>query len=786
MKRTQSTILGLLALVSGASADTHVLFNWDLQMSHYDSVSRKLIRTIAAQRVDAAAQSEDGDIVVDSGAALYRVNPATGAFTLLTATIPDIRGLAFRDGVLYAVQHESSGSMIDNLYTIDLATGAATLVGPTGFLRVQALATAPDGTLYGWDVFLGLLKIDHTNGAGTLVGVTPAHNIQTLEFDRFGVLWGAGPGVVCRINRQDGQYKVVSTAPGDVRGMVIPKTQGIMLCSDGVVFGSIDLATGFKTTTTRQTGASMAPRKDGTLWGFITNRLRNVDPGNGGTTQIGDPQNNILAMTWVGNTLYGLMSANSQPLVTIDPATGVHTTVFATGRPANSLTSLTTAPDGTLYAYDASLGLVTIDPVGHTVDDVNTRAGADSRIAAIEFGQDGRLYGGKNELFALDPDTGLVSHYVGGSAYTGLTSMGSMPFNGFAMGIGTSAGIGTYRIDFDALGATAMSSTNNMHGLTLSPEGTILAINNTEVRTVDRATGALGPVVFSLPSAVRRGLAFGDDDRLISAAVSGSTRRVDFFDRPGGGLDGSVTIPLPNDYGDLCSTRDGSLFAMVHGHGPNLVDPTNGTYTQIDSTPDATNWQSMILLPDGRMFATSGIALCRVDLATGDTPGVAAMPVQFGGMVWTPPTTQGTIVLGDYVASPDTQVVEVTLRHPGTSTILETHYPRLAADGTVQFASLLFGTYDVFVKGSHWLRKRVGSATIGAAGNSFTAQLLTNGDVDGDNEITVGDYAQLSAAFGSVPGDPHWNPMADLDGDDEVTIGDFAILSTNFGEVGED
>lgn len=62
---------------------------------------------------------------------------------------------------------------------------------------------------------------------------------------------------------------------------------------------------------------------------------------------------------------------------------------------------------------------------------------------------------------------------------------------------------------------------------------------------------------------------------------------------------------------------------------------------------------------------------------------------------------------------------------------------------------------------------------------------LVNGDTNGDNEIDIGDYANLSAAFGSTPFDPNWNPMCDFNGDEEVNIGDYAILSQNFGEIGD-
>jgi hypothetical protein len=44
----------------------------------------------------------------------------------------------------------------------------------------------------------------------------------------------------------------------------------------------------------------------------------------------------------------------------------------------------------------------------------------------------------------------------------------------------------------------------------------------------------------------------------------------------------------------------------------------------------------------------------------------------------------------------------------------------------------------------------------------------------------------LTDAFGSVPGDPNWNPDADLDGDDEVSLFDFGILTSHFGEIGAD
>ncbi|MGQ9789940.1 MAG: fibronectin type III domain-containing protein [Armatimonadota bacterium] len=50
--------------------------------------------------------------------------------------------------------------------------------------------------------------------------------------------------------------------------------------------------------------------------------------------------------------------------------------------------------------------------------------------------------------------------------------------------------------------------------------------------------------------------------------------------------------------------------------------------------------------------------------------------------------------------------------------------------------------------------------------------------------MTLFDFGQLVSAFGSMLGDPNWNPDADLDGDDEVTLFDFGILERNLGLIG--
>jgi hypothetical protein len=94
------------------------------------------------------------------------------------------------------------------------------------------------------------------------------------------------------------------------------------------------------------------------------------------------------------------------------------------------------------------------------------------------------------------------------------------------------------------------------------------------------------------------------------------------------------------------------------------------------------------------------------------------------------------------------------------------------------------GAYDISLKVGHWLRRTV---AIASTNSDLSLDFsLINGDVDDDNEVAIGDYAQLSSAFNSSPGDGNWNPNADLNGDVTVDIGDYAVLSGNFGLTGDD
>ncbi len=147
-------------------------------------------------------------------------------------------------------------------------------------------------------------------------------------------------------------------------------------------------------------------------------------------------------------------------------------------------------------------------------------------------------------------------------------------------------------------------------------------------------------------------------------------------------------------------------------------------------------------------------------------------------------TVSGTVVLGDYSPSPAGLNVPIEVRPAGESTPLEVHVVALDDGGGYQFQTALWGTFDLSAKGTHWLRQTVRGISLEKP--TQVAFTLVNGDVDGDNEVTLFDFGHVVAAFGSMPDESRWNPDADLDGDGEVTLFDFGILVRNFGATGDE
>jgi DNA-binding beta-propeller fold protein YncE len=106
-----------------------------------------------------------------------------GSFHMIGPTGIDGRGMAYDDanGILYAINFSDA-----SLYTVDIATGLSTRVGPTG-TPCDAIGLAYDEftrTLYmsEGDVTDSLYTLDVSTGAATLVGELGFHFIDGLAW----------------------------------------------------------------------------------------------------------------------------------------------------------------------------------------------------------------------------------------------------------------------------------------------------------------------------------------------------------------------------------------------------------------------------------------------------------------------------------------------------------------------------------------------------------------------------------------------------------------------------
>lgn len=154
---------------------------------------------------------------------------------------------------------------------------------------------------------------------------------------------------------------------------------------------------------------------------------------------------------------------------------------------------------------------------------------------------------------------------------------------------------------------------------------------------------------------------------------------------------------------------------------------------------------------------------------------------------------RGVATFGDFVGPVENEPLEILL--DAGAGLTDTQVVYASCDGSFTVHSLLRGNVDMFAKGTHWLRRGVRNIPLTDTGAGPLEFVLTNGDIDGDNSITVFDYNILSDYFDRNRTDADWGQIgangwrpadADLDGDGVVTVFDYNILSTGFDLVGDE
>jgi hypothetical protein len=156
---------------------------------------------------------------------------------LLAAAALAMPVTALADPVGYAVGSGGDGfGGSSTLWRLDLATGAATLVGPIGYVDVEGLTLATDGTLYAVaDAGLAcagcpgttdvLLRIDPQSGEGSLVGPLGLAAQGDLDYGLGatcdGRLWLSSDtsGNLWEVNRFGGGTRLVGALGAPVSGL---------------------------------------------------------------------------------------------------------------------------------------------------------------------------------------------------------------------------------------------------------------------------------------------------------------------------------------------------------------------------------------------------------------------------------------------------------------------------------------------------------------------------------------------------------------------------------------
>lgn len=382
---------------------------------------------------------------------LYTVNPATGAVTIVGPTGRGFTGLAFdpTSGILYGSTSTQSPLNPRSLVTVNPATGTTTLVGAYGLgltVTMADIAFDSAGQLYGYSSSgRKLYKVDKSSGAPTLMGTSSSHGAfgQGIEIDdaNLGYLFPNGAGDGSAFYEMDLSNAAITTI-ALTSGWTPGGDPSIGACSFGP-----DQAMWFITTNFGAPGTLATITSAGVI------------------TVIGDTTGvvNTDALAWDGgvkpaewnfippppatDTLFAARGgvATTSDLYTVDPATAVMTSIGPIGFAVTGLAEDPT--DGTLYGITSNnsavspLSLITIDKVTGAGSLVGAESpGTNTPWTDIAFDMYGNLYAfaQSTRFYSVNKATG-VGTLLGGVG--GATSGGAISIRSRNVGYAAPNGI---------------------------------------------------------------------------------------------------------------------------------------------------------------------------------------------------------------------------------------------------------------------------------------------------------------------------------------------------------
>lgn len=206
---------------------------------------------------------------------------------------------------------------------------------------------------------------------------------------------------------------------------------------------------------------------------------------------------------------------------------------------------------------------------------------------------------------------------------------------------------------------------------------------------------------------------------------------------------------------------------------------------------------------EGRLYNSSGTLVSAISAVDDGTVGgsvltgalygtyngrttASIIDATYGSMAYFPiHKLTGTVTLQGWTAGTNGVAVDVQVQDQSDDSIVG--YTKSLDPNGVFVIPVIDGSFKVRVKPALLWLSKIQNVTVSGADQTASFS-LTNGDCDGDNEVTTGDVATVNTAMGSMPGDLNWNAAADLDGDLEVTTNDMVIVTTsaNAGAVGDE
>jgi hypothetical protein len=160
-----------------------------------------------------------------------------------------------------------------------------------------------------------------------------------------------------------------------------------------------------------------------------------------------------------------------------------------------------------------------------------------------------------------------------------------------------------------------------------------------------------------------------------------------------------------------------------------------------------------------------------------------------------PPQAQSAALLrvrvqwiGRGAAPGDSWVQPLTLHlsNPSTAAVVASYNGVTDSNGVVLYSGLPSGIYNVHVKGAHSLQSaRANIALTPGATLDLDMKMQVEGDVNGDNCVTVDDFSYLQARLGTHRNTDGFDPAADLNNDGEVSVTDVSLMRSGFDRCGD-